>query len=34
MNLPVVYHDEVMGEVEQAYGWYEAVSRELGEEFL
>ena len=34
MNLPLVFHSEVRGEVDEAYAWHERQRAGLGEEFL
>ncbi len=34
MSLPLVFHPDVEGEVDQAYGWYERQRAGLGEDFL
>ncbi len=34
MNLPLVFHPEVHGEVQQAYRWYEQRRTGLGDDFL
>ncbi len=34
MSLPLVFHPEVDGEVDEAYAWYERQRSGLGEDFL
>jgi toxin ParE1/3/4 len=34
MRFPIVFHPEVEGEVDEAYGWYERQRKGLGEDFL
>jgi plasmid stabilization system protein ParE len=34
MNLPLVFHPDVKGEVDEAYRWYEQQRPGLGDDFL
>src|SRR3954469_8710254 len=34
MNLPLAFHPDVKGEIDEAYRWYEQQSAGLGDDFL
>lgn len=34
MNLPLAYHADVRGDIDESYAWYENQRQELGHEFL